>query len=91
MSRKSKQILGIFQKNGSNPNTDHNHLVFRGTLIVFILITAVAKSFNRKRSLQVSVVYDDHIAMNHLNELHPMGEGKMAFETAAGQVFFRSQ
>ena len=32
MSRKSKQILGIFQKIGSNPNTDHNHLVFRGTL-----------------------------------------------------------
>jgi hypothetical protein len=25
--------------------------------------------------------------MNHLNELHPMGESKMAFKTAAGQVF----
>ena len=28
--------------------------------------------------------------MNHLNELHPMGEGKMAFETAAGQVFLEA-
>jgi hypothetical protein len=28
--------------------------------------------------------------MNHLNELHPMGEGKMAFETAAGQAFLEA-
>ena len=28
--------------------------------------------------------------MNLLNELHPMGEGKMVFETAAGQVFLEA-
>ena len=28
--------------------------------------------------------------MNQLNELHPMGEGKMAFETAVGQVFLEA-
>ena len=28
--------------------------------------------------------------MNHHNELHPIGEGKMAFETAAGQVFLEA-
>jgi hypothetical protein len=31
MSRKSKQIFGLFQKFDSHPNTDHNHLVFIGT------------------------------------------------------------
>jgi hypothetical protein len=40
--------------------------------------------------LQVSVVYDDLSLLNHLNELHPMGEGRMALETAAGQVFLEA-
>ena len=30
-----------------------------GGMALMILITAVASSFNRERSLQVSVVYDD--------------------------------
>ena len=32
MTRKSKQILGLFQNFDSNPNMNQNRLVFRGAL-----------------------------------------------------------
>lgn len=47
MTRKSKQILGLFQNFDSNPNMNQNRLVFRGALykLFYLAIENISKKW----------------------------------------------